>query len=400
MMIRNISRSKKKSTITILLVMLLTVVLNAYIGNIAANMSQLQALPDAVPVYCQITNLNGTRASGLVIEESLIRKMEDSGCIKDGAYTIRMMGGIGAFELEDWKANLNLFITGANRVEAIPGLGAEDIALSAGEQEAFFRSSDEKCIVSSSLMKERGWKIGDTIQLNLYYYIYDDREGILCRPLTLIDVEIAAQMEPVFSADGQNVTDILLPLKTVQACFESQGIPCSMDSASFYMADPFQMNAFKDYMRELGFLEKAPDARDSYKGIALTMRDTIFISSAENLEETVAVMEAFFPPICIFLVLIGGAASFLLTISRKKEITLMRALGVGAARCAAVMWGEQMLLTLPGLLAGGGISLMFGELHTVLATCGVVFLAYMAGVLGTMCWMVHKTSIQILLGEE
>ncbi len=126
MAVRNIFRSKKKSVITIIIVVFLTVILNVYIGNVAVNISQLENLPDAIPVYCQITNLNGTRASGLVIEENLIEQIKDSGYIKNSAYTIRMMGGIGEFEPEEWEANLNLFVAGANCAEAIPGLSPDE----------------------------------------------------------------------------------------------------------------------------------------------------------------------------------------------------------------------------------------------------------------------------------
>lgn len=400
MVIRNILRYKNKSAVTVVITMSLAIILNVYIEIIAGNSRQLNRLPEAVPVYCQITNLNGSRASGLVIEGSLIDKIQASGDIRNGAFTVRMMAGIGEFLPEEWKANLNLFVAGISCAQAIPGLKPDSVSLSEEEQERFWNSSEEKCIVSSTLMKERGWKTGDTLPLNLYYYDYDDIEGINCYPLRIGNVEIIGEMNPVLSQTEQCPPDILLPLKTVQSYYRQQGISFSVDSAAFYLADPFRLNEFKENMKKLGFSEKTPSARDSYKGNALTVKDSTFISLAENLEEIIAFMEAFFPPICVLLAVIGYIVSFLLMNSRKKEIALLRAMGMAAGRCVGMMWREQMLLAVCGLLAGGAISLVFGEKFIIWTICGIVFAAYLSGVWIALCRLSQRSSIQALLAEE
>lgn len=66
--IRNIYRNKYKSIITVIICTCLVLLLNVYLGNIESNERQLEELPEAVPVYCIVTSLNGNRQAGLAIK--------------------------------------------------------------------------------------------------------------------------------------------------------------------------------------------------------------------------------------------------------------------------------------------------------------------------------------------
>lgn len=136
--IRNLYRNRYKSIITLSICICLVLFLNVCIGNIDSNERQLESLPEAVPIYCRITSLNGNREAGLNIPGELVKKLQQSPYVKEDAYTVRMLGGIGEFSIEDWKENLNLNIIGANSVNAIPGFTSDNIQMNMDEQSTFF----------------------------------------------------------------------------------------------------------------------------------------------------------------------------------------------------------------------------------------------------------------------
>lgn len=398
--VRNIYRNKYKSIITVIICTCLVLLLNVYLGNIESNERQLENLPEAVPVYCIITSLNGNRQAGLSIKGDLVEKLRESSHVKEDAYTVRMMGGIGEFAIEDWKENLNLHIIGTNHVNAIPGFTSENIQMNQEEQDAFFSSSLAECIVSSSLMEQKEWKVGNQISLTLYYYTYDDMKGIDITPLELITVKIVGEMEPSFAVTDQMPPDILMPMETVKESYERKYIPFSVDSASFYVSNPLKLNEFKEEMKSFGFMGKAPSARDSYQGNALTVKDSVFISLASQLQQTISMLYSFFITICITIMIIGYITSFLLIGSRQKEFSLMRALGVRARGCFGILWLEQFLLVLTGGVIGSAICIVFQGIRTVLIADILILISYLLGVCVALWRLGRKNTVELLFMED
>ncbi len=394
--IRNLYRNKYKSIITLSICICLVLFLNVYIGNIDSNERQLGSLPEAVPIYCRITSLNGDREAGLDISEELVKKLQQSPYVKEDAYTVRMMGGIGEFDIEDWKENLNLHIIGANSINAIPGFTSDNIHMNQEEQSTFFSSSKAECIVSSSLIKEKGWKIGESVSLNLYYYTYDDKEGITSTPLELISVKIVGEMEPSLAVTEQATPDILLPMKTVMESYTRMQVPFSADSASFYVSNPLKLNEFKEEMKSFGLISKVAAANDSYKGSALTVRDTIFISLSSQLQQTIFMLKSFFLLIGITIFIIGYIVSFLLIGSRQKEFSLMRTLGLSVRGCFGILWTEQFFLILIGEIMGSIMCINFQTIRTVLITDILIMTIYLLGAFVALWWLGRKNTIQLL----
>lgn len=394
--IRNLYRNKYKSIITLSICICLVLFLYVYIGNIDSNERQLESLPEAVPIYCRITSLNGDREAGLNISGELVKKLQQSPYVKEGAYTVRMMGGIGEFAIEDWKENLNLNIIGTNSVNAIPGFTSKNIQMNMDEQSTFFSSSREECIVSNSLIKEKGWKIGDTISLNLYFYTYDDMEGITCTPLELLPVKIVGEMNPSFAATEQAAPDILLPMETVMESYTRMQVPLSVDSASFYVSNPLKLNEFKEEMKSFGLMSKVASANDSYKGNALTVRDTIFISLSSQLQQTIVMLKSFILMIGMTIFIIGYIVSFLIIGSRQKEFSLMRALGISVKGCMKILWTEQFFLIIAGEFIGSIMCINFQSIRTILITDTLLLVIYLFGVLVALWRLGRKNTIQLL----
>lgn len=121
--IRNIIRNKKQSLITMLICVLFVELVTIYLGNMQSNRNQLNHLSETIPVQCQITNLNGTKSTGIWIDETLSGKLIVSGQIKDAAYGIQMLAGIGDFPAEDCipdesiKIHVNQVLNGDKNLE-------------------------------------------------------------------------------------------------------------------------------------------------------------------------------------------------------------------------------------------------------------------------------------------
>lgn len=392
MVLCNIKRNKWKGISTVSICIFVFILLNIYLTYIYNCKMQLNTLPNISPIYCSVSNLDGSYQVGIEISEDLIKNFETSTKIKDSAFSVRMIAGIGDFSIEDWKEKLNLNVAGANSIRAVSGISSGDIHME-DDITSFFSSVDSICIINKSILEKNQLKVGDTVALNLYYQYYDEKEYLHYAPLELLSLEIIGTMDLFNTNTLQLPPDILIPFETVREVFHRNKIDFYADSASFYVADPLQLNAFKDEMKSFGFLESVPTAELSYDGIALTVRDTTFRTLASQLRQSIDALEGFFPFISTIVIFIGYITSFLLLNSRQKEYALMRALGAGRGKCFLIFFLEQFFLIILGAFIGGGTAnlILKGTLEAV--TTGNIFLfSYFLGCMVAL-WRIGKTSV-------
>ena len=388
----NIKRNRAKSIITICICIFVYILLNLYFNNIYISKLQLKSVANIIPIYCRVTNLNGSLETGLEISEDLVNNLQSSTKIKDLAFSVRMVAGVGEFPLEDWKQKLNLSVVGANTVTAIAGLSLEDIHMK-DKVSDFFTSTTPICIVNESIMEKYQLAVGDTITLNLFYKYYDERKELHYSPLELMPVEIIGTMDAIVSTTEQLPPDVLFPFEIVRESFHRKEITFKADSTSFYVADPLQLNAFKKEMKSFGLLDKSPASEYSYQGNVLSVRDTTFRTLASQLRQSIDTLQNFFPLICFIIIIIGYITSFLLINSRQKEFALMRALGASRGRCFLLFFIEQLVLILFGEIVGGGVAILLFCKVLMVAIAGNIFLfSYLLGCMVAL-WRMGKTSV-------
>lgn len=400
----SLKKRRVKNLITIGISMALVLLLSLYFGNMRSYQVQLEDLAENVPIYCQITNINGSRESGLFISDSVVEGLKSSKLAAEETCMVWLMAGEGDFSPKDWAGNINLYVDGANRTEAVPGLSEDKIHLNGRTSEDFFSSDKLECLVSEPVMEKRGWKVGDKILLNFFYFIADNATmSLSCytNPLELTEVEIVGTME-----DGTVVTtavfpDIVLPFETVRAMYQRNDVHFFADTVSFCVKDPLRLNEFKEEMKDLGLLERNVTAMDSYNGTALAMKDTNFISMASDLRQAMEYMEAFFPIVILLVLLIGYVVSSLLGNSRMEEYILLRLQGTGKWKSALGFWMEQMLLVLAGIVIGDmAVSLFYWEPSTIAVVNGVLLAAYLAGAGAAYVRMSRDSVMQLLSGKQ
>lgn len=397
----NIKRNRAKSMSTIIICVFVLGLLSVYFNQISSNKAQLEELAKIIPVYCRITNLNGSLETGLEISDTLIQEIKNNTTfVKDPAFTVRLVAGLGDFPIEEWREKLNLNVVGANTIEAITGLSKEMIKANVDVSD-FFASTKQICILSDAIMERNHFSIGDTISLNLYYQYYDEHKTLHYEKLALLPMKIVGTMEAISANTEQLSPDIILPFETVRDSYIAQGITFYADSSFFYVANPLTINDFKKEMKRIGLLEKIPAADYAYQGNALIVRDTTFRSLASQLRQSIDTLHDFFPLIFFLIVFIGYIISFLLINSRQKEFALMRALGVSRGKAFLLFLLEQSCLIIIGIGLGGGIIALV--LHKVIVAfyAGIIFLvSYMIGCMFAL-WRMGKLSVtQALFCKE
>ena len=389
---------------TLLICMLLVFLLEIYMQNIVSSQRQLNELPDALPVFCKIVNLNGSQESGLEIPETLVNALQESARIKDVRLTNVLLAGEGDFAEEDWKGNLNITVVATNSINAVSGLSEELIALEDGIASDFLQTDSHVCIVGEDLLQRRNWSVGDTISLNLYYYMHVDNYQVNIKPLELVDYKIEGTMGRFNGIAGQfgMVPEILVPFETVRESYHRKGVPFSADSAAFYVENPLELNEFKEEMHAYGLLSKAPNAKYSYQGNALVMRDSSFIAAASKLRQGIDILVGFLPAVLATVILIGYIISTLLTDSRQTEYALMRIQGMGAGMCFLVFFMEQLALA----LSGGILSSIFyqfifaGDRRAVAAVNLFFLISYLLGSVFALLRLGKRSTMEVLFRED
>ena len=372
---------KTANLVTVGIGIMLVLLLHVYFGSIHSYERQLAELAGQVPVTCHVTNANGTRGNGLFIPEDLVDGLMGSDRITDASFQVCLMAGEGEFEPIDYPKYLNLHVAGVNRVEAVDGLTEEMIHMEAEELNSFFASEDRECIVSEKVMRRQNWEVGDTVTLTFYYYNADSALMKLdVFPLGTAQVKIAGSMEDLLGKTSVNAMDMILPYEALRGIYHQYGIPFFTDTVTFCVKEPLALNAFKEEMRSIGFTEADPLAADSYRGRSLSVRDGSFIPRATDLLHSIEFMEAFFPVVCILVLLIGYVVSFLTANSRMEEYALLRLLGVRNGQAALLFLTEQMALVFLGNLLGDvTVLLLSADMKVVLLVNGVLLAAYLLG---------------------
>lgn len=395
-----IGRHRLKSLLTILMDMLVVLLLHTYLSNIANNESQLQQLPEAIPVNGYVTTPDGSLKAGIFIPDRIVQGFLDSQYVKDLSLNVRLKAGIDEVVPGKWET-LNLFLAGVNRLDAaVRDLKETDVVWNAGEDSSILQGTEAKCIVSKELLERNGWSLGDRIALCQYYYYRKDEKSteLFMDPLETMVYEIAGytDLREKWSPDGISVTpDILVPFHLVRGICRQKEIDFYADSISFWLSDTLQLNEFKKEMKALGLRDMAPLSDDhTLNGTALTVNDAAFIDSANHLRQVIDAVRAFFPFLLVLIVCVGYLVTLLLLHSRKKEVALLRSIGLGRWRCFRIFFMEQLLLVAAGVVLGSLLSVLIQGNYgadSVLSGC-LVGIFYMLGN-SLAIWRILKVSV-------
>lgn len=399
----SMKKRKAANLVTVGISVMLVLLLNLYFGSIHSYQAQLSDLSENVPIFCQVTNLNGTMGNELFISERIVEALKQSAHVKDLSYKTVLMAGEGDFKEAEYSKYLNFYVTGANNIAALGEMTYDMFSLDKQSLDDLLASDRMECIVNENVRKKRGWEIGDRIILKCYYYDpASEFQKIQIHPMGgTVEVTIAGTVEDTLGKTNAVRTDVILPAETSQKLFAQFGLPFFADTVTFHVKNPLDLNGFKEEMQSIGLMETAAEAESSYTGRALVVRDADFIASATQLRHSIELLQSFLPVVCVLVLLIGYVVSYLVGNSRREEFALMRLQGVKKLPAASVFLAEQMLLVLVGNAAGDVLAApVASTLSGLLAVNGVLFVGYLIGAAAAYGRMSFGSVVYLLSAQQ
>lgn len=384
----------------------LAVLLNLYFGLTDSYRTQLTDLAANTPIKCTVTNPDGTMDVGIAVSSEILRGLQAAEQIRELDCSAQMKAGFGEFALEDWEAHLHLVVCAVNKSDSSILPEEMEIRYLEGWDETVFAGDARVCVLGKSDMEEQGYVCGDEITLTVYYFSYDDREELWLKELRPVSMQIVGEIDDSDPKADVEYPDVLLPFQTAWNLVEENQADFTADAVSFYVKDPLALNAFKEEMGQIGEyglfeVYKGDGAKFSRRGTALYVLDGIFITMADRLKTAIRILTAFLLPIGILVFIVGYVISHLLASSRVKEFALFRSLGVPVAGAVWVFWGEQLVLTLFGNLAGCLSALLVGHrgLKEAAIACGVSLCGYMLGTTVALALLAGEKPLALLTSE-
>lgn len=401
--IRNIKRQKSKSLINILISIVIVLLLNVYFGNISSIKRQLSELPDAIPVTARVSNLNGSLTSGIAIKNEMIEGIKNSPYIKSPVFTILLGIGLGELPTTDVNTRLNLVGLGCNDIKGISGLQESELSWLPDSEKDFFTSNIKECFIENAILEENNMKVGDTITLTTYYYHYvlNGTHEIRLEPLVVQDYKIVATMDMHDYQGTSTPPNVIIPFGTVEEAFLSQGLTFMPDSAFFTVKKPFELNELKKEMKALGFLQVSSESEFQYDGNALIINDDTFIQAAEQLEESLTLLNVGLPLIIIIVAFIGYISAYLMIQNRKSEYAIMRSVGVKHAEAFRILFFENALLQLLGSIVGSLMAFLVvvSNLHVIGLVIAMFLVFYLTGT-SVALWNLGRLSVMDVLTKH
>lgn len=349
---RNITRHWKENLLFAVVSLCVAFFLCIYLGSIRENERQLGSLEETLPITGKVTNLNGGQDLALDIPRKRVMALWDSPYTSDLAVASQLAFTLGLEPPE----NLGLVRANAavasNSLAAFPFLATEAFTYLEGYDGTLLSGSTAVCVAKSSFLKEQGFKLGDTVDVSILLYRYDEAGY----PIPGYDYHASGTLRIVgsYSSDLPTLVDgnrpnFLFPYSLIDALPAKKAL--SANSVSFKV-DTAALNAFKEEMLAAGFSSTDLRAAPSRKGVALSISDEHYIKAATQLRRTLDMLTVFLPFVFSATAAMGFMTSYLLMRGRRKELAIMRTLGVDNRQTFLTYMLEAGSLTLCGGLLG------------------------------------------------
>ncbi len=291
-----------------------------YLGSIQSSQAALDQLEENLPVKVRVVNLSGGKQTGLRIDTAHHDALADA-AIHD-VLVSTTYSGARAEEVKNHEPFLggDTRVQGVNNPRALLDVDPEAFHYAEGWDESLFLGNEALCVPSASLAEAAGLSPGDELALPLYSILYGTMENGYY-PVGEHTMKVAGVY------DGPGAGDLYVPIQWLREITEAAGEAFSYESMSGVLDAPMELNQFKAGLGEMGFLEPLDGAGDAFTGGAVSVEDEMFIKTAGELQENLAVYHSFLLP--FFAVVIGmiTLVTFLILRGSRKEMAIASSLG-------------------------------------------------------------------------
>lgn len=394
--------SMRRGVIRTAAVVLLCVMVAVFFGRLTTSLDgyreQLDVYRDNAVVTGFATDYQGQLIDGMIVRSRPIENLLKSGLLSDHTVTDTMAygevvgitisadgtehdvpepripeGGSFAFDtLIDRLYSESKWIA-ASSVEGSPlfhYVKIKDIDWLEGYSDADFARGEPICALPKHMMEEKGIELGDTIKIlftdapSMYFaymvcaavdvrvvasYVADTSKPYIFSP---IDYYPTAQvMEELMEEYGEEYASEYGSYTTVDAGRRTY------DSFLFTLRNAEDLDALRQALEDSGFTYVHSGIRSRPFAI---IEDEMYLNTTQSMERQIQYVGVLYDALYIIAAVIGFVLAWLLTLSRRQEIAVMRAMGTQPHRILLNFLFEQAALSAIGIVIGGAISYLMG----------------------------------------
>jgi len=293
---------------------------------------------------------------------------------------MEMSANIHTFESIEWsfgKGVLGVQVIATNDFRTVPEFYyLDNVAINflEGYDESFLANPTGNtevynCIISSDLMESLGVVLGDTIRVSPFtvdgrrpnfreildhydFYIvgsYEQQSNV-----EIIYVPLPLMFDTALIWDERQPTDEPTTL-TVDAGYtptESQKdelAKASFYSATFKLTDSRQLGALKNYLSEYGYSQV--NQINKLRAFVV-LNDAVFNNAVAGIQQQIRYINTLYPFLYLLVGVIALVVSYLLVVSRRMELAILRGLGATTFTTSTSFFLEQSFLCLFGVAFG------------------------------------------------
>lgn len=388
-------RARGRTALLLSAAALLAGSLALYLGNIQANRDALMSLADRVPVTARVVSRSGGRQDGLFIDTKHFDSLTGAAVrnVRTATTFAGAYGGDARAVPEDDFSGGDMTVKGGNCLEAL-GLAPEDVEFMPGWGPECMTGGEGVCVLRDSFAGYAGLEPGDGLSAPLYSIMY----GTYGSSYTYVG-EPALKVVGICSPkSGAAYGDAYVPIGFLREQTEAAGEVFSYESLSVELSDPMELNAFKDGLMALGFLEPFDTSGDSFSGDAISMEDEMFIKTAGELKQNLEVFDSFLLPFFGLIIGMITLVTFLVLRGSRREMAIASSLGRQKSMNAASQFFGAIIAELAGCAAALPVMCIVVDLLplTAVAVAGVYMACACVGT-GIALWFILRFDTLALL---
>lgn len=387
-------RNKGGSILALSAAALLCGAMAFYMGNIQSTQKALDSLAGTLPVNVTIVNREGSRKTELFIDPAMLDSLSESG-VGDMLTTAEAAGAWDASARgQDPFFGGDVDMAAVNSTRAWEGFNESVMEWRTGSDGSIFASDRPVCVLSEGCAQRFGAELGGEVRVA----VYTVRRNPVGVSYELVEDAAFTVCGIYHNQDGNIGHDMYIPTGWMRHSAESRGIVFSYDSAACRLSDPRTLNAFKENLPKLGFMEPFEGADNLIRGDAIRVDDEMFIKTSRNLKQSLGTLRSFQAPFCLLIVALVTMLTFLSLRGSRRDMAIASSLGQPRWQTAlshfmstelAYLGGCMMILPETVLLAG--VPLWQG-----LAICGIFLLCAAMGVALALMLLLRFDTLELL----
>lgn len=388
-------RARGRTALLLCAATLLMGSLSLYLGNIQSCRDALSTLSGRVPVVARVVSRSGGRQDGLFIDAKHFDSLTGA-----AVHDVRTSTTFAAAFSQEARAvppeefsGGDMTVKGANCMEALD-MDPESVEFLPGYGPDCLSGNQPVCILRDSFAEYAGLGLGGELSAPLYgimYGTYGNSYSPIGEPPLKV-VGICA------SGGSAAFGDAYAPIQFLRERSEDARQVFCYESLNARLDNPMELNAFKDSLMGLGFLEPFDSAGDAYSGDAISMEDEMFIKTAGELSQNLEVFDSFLLP---FFGLITGMitlVTFLVLRGSRREMAIASSLGRQKSLNAASHFFGAIIAELLGCIAALPVICSIADLlpMTALAIAGVYMACACVGTAAALGFILRFDPLELL----